>query len=350
MDERPPNGGVRRGPARPLARVRRSCAAVGASATRAEVGHVRLMSGRMDALFEDVFTAREAAWVYEEAYHYVPRDLRAPEAEARLMAYLLTLAALNYGSGYAPYLRRDPPDSTYYTISSRLAAAFEPRSLYRSESLLSLGVEDLAEIFAQDLGSPPVRELMERFTRSLRQLGAFLLEGYDGSALAFLESTGFDSEVLVDRLVGLPTFDDRATYDGFPVFFYKKAQLFVADLARVRRQYGWGEVRGLDQLTMFADNAVAQVLRVLGVLRFDAELDARIQRGELLPSGSRDEVEIRASSINAGQMLVDKMRARNDDETLGLIELDYYLWKISHAPPYYDNARTKRHLTPGEFY
>jgi len=331
-----------------LARVRRSCARVGASADEVRVRRVALVLDAIDGLFHDVFRARDDAWTYEEAFHYVPDG--TPEAREKTLAYLLTLAAINYGSGYAPWLERDPPDSTYYTISTKLARAFEPQRLWDARNLLNRRADELAEFVGQPTSRARARELMERFASSLDQLGRFLLNRYDGRVIHFLEACRFDAETIVEALTAMPTFDDVCSHRGDTVCFYKKAQLFAADAARACRQYGWGEIHGTENLTMFADNAVVQVLRILGVLEVDRELAARINAAIPLDTCSPEEVELRASAVNAGHMLVEKFRQKNADGSLGVIELDYYLWKVSHEAPYLERADIRRHLTLGEFY
>ena len=71
----------------------------------------------------------------------------------------------------------------------------------------------------------------------------------------------------------MPFFDDRG--------FYKRAQIVANDFALA----GIAEFDDLDRLTIFADNLVPHVLRIDGVLRYDDQLAARIDRQELLPPG-----------------------------------------------------------------
>ena len=75
---------------------------------------------------------------------------------------------------------------------------------------------------------------------------------------------------------------------------YKRAQIAAADLRRP----------GVERLTIFADNLVPHVLRVDGVLAFDPELVARIDREELIEHNSREEVEIRACAVHAVELMV----------------------------------------------
>ena len=73
---------------------------------------------------------------------------------------------------------------------------------------------------------------------------------------------------------GMAMFDDRG--------FYKRAQIVANDLALA----GVAEFDDLDRLTIFADNLVPHVLRCDGVLVYDKQLAARIDRGEQLTLGA----------------------------------------------------------------
>ena len=67
---------------------------------------------------------------------------------------------------------------------------------------------------------------------------------------------------------------------------------------------GLAPAADLPVLTLFADNLVPHVLRLDGVLAFDDDLVARIEREELLEHGSPEEVEIRACAVHAVELLV----------------------------------------------
>ena len=78
--------------------------------------------------------------------------------------------------------------------------------------------------------------------------------------------------------------------------FLKRAQIATADLARA----GVAAFHDLDRLTMFADNLVPHVLRLDGLLDYDAALCERIEREELIEHDSRAEIEIRACAAPRG--------------------------------------------------
>ncbi len=118
--------------------------------------------------------------------------------------------------------------------------------------------------------------------------------------------------------------------------FYKRAQITASDLALA----GLAEFGDLDALTSFADNLVPHVLRVEGVLGYDPALATRINAGELLPPGSREEREIRACGLHACELIAAE---------LGIPprELDMRLWNRGQAPRY---KRVPRHRTRTVYY
>jgi hypothetical protein len=122
-------------------------------------------------------------------------------------------------------------------------------------------------------------------------------------------------------------FDDRG--------FYKRAQIVGSDLALA----GVADFHDLDRLTIFADNLVPHVLRVDGVLRYDAELAARIDAAQLLPQGSAER-EIRACGLCACEALAERFGVSPR-------ELDMRLWNRGQAPEY---KRIPRHRTRSVYY
>src|SRR5437763_2367613 len=61
-------------------------------------------------------------------------------------AYLLTLDAINFGSGWIPTLRKRPGCSGYYTIAWALADTFRARAPWANEELREMAPDPLAEV------------------------------------------------------------------------------------------------------------------------------------------------------------------------------------------------------------
>jgi Potential Queuosine, Q, salvage protein family len=287
-----------------LDEVRTSCRAVAAAA--------RFVSIDLDAARPP--PAAEPPQLDPEA-HYLEG---APEDVA---AYLLTLDAINFGSGWFPTLRKRTGRSGYFTVAWALADRFRAHGPWSNADLRRLDAATMAAVLGQEPGHP----LMRLYAEALRELGRFL---GDRAALDLVEEAGGSAERLAALLArGMRFFDDRG--------FYKRAQIVPSDLALA----GLASFDDLDRLTIFADNLVPHVLRVDGVLRYDPALAAHIDAGRLLPPGERER-EIRACALQACEQLAERTGVPPR-------ELDIRLWNRGQAPEY---KAIPRHRTRSVYY
>jgi Queuosine salvage protein len=269
--------------------VRTSCAAIAADAR-----HVRLDLDRLGTIEPGPPPQLDPERHYLEG------------SPADVAAYLLTLDAINFGSGWFPTLRKRAGSSGYYTIAWALADRFRSAGPWTNEELRRLGAAEVAATLGQD----PGHELMALYARALTGLGVWLGER---SALAAV-NTGSAERLAGELARGMPLFDDTG--------FWKRAQTVPNDMALA----GIAAYDDLDRLTIFADNLVPHVLRVDGVLVYDDELAARIDRGDLLEPGG-PEREIRACAVHACELIAAEL------EVPPRI-LDTWLWNRGQEPRY----------------
>ena len=263
---------------------------------------------------------------------------------ASTVAFVITLDAINFGSGYFPHLRKRPGLSGYLTVATSLRERFAAKGPWSAEDLLRLTAADCARLFGQD-PEPGVDELMGLFARALRDLGRFLLEHHGGRFEGPFEVAAGSAERLVRQLATMEFYRDVARHGELEVPFYKRAQITCLDLGNALGGEGLGHFDDLDRLTLFADNLVPHVLRMLGVLVYDPRLVARIEEGELIESQSVEEVEIRAVALHAVERLSESCARRGFE--VRPRELDGILWSRGQLP---DIKARPRHRTRCTFY
>lgn len=183
----------------------------------------------------------------------------------------------------------------------------------------------------------PIAQLMSLFAQALNDLGRFIVDRYAGRFAGVVEEANHSAQTLVELLCRMPLYRDVHAYGDLTVPLYKRAQITAADLSLAFRDHTWGRFDDLAQLTIFADNLVPHVLRVDGLLQYDPDLLNRINREELIPSGSLEEIEIRACGLAAAEMLIGKLRRHG--VTIIARDLDYFLWNQGQQPRYKSQPR-----------
>lgn len=297
-----------------LEEIREACARV---AGRAH--HVHLVPEAVPALAAELAAGGLVTDPEDPAHHAVGAS---DEDRAR---FVLALDAVNFGSGWFPVLRKAPGQSGYHTI----AGALRDRGGVTVAEMAAADAAWCAALFGQDPAGP-VADLMGLFADSWNRLAEVI--GHFGSCLDLVDAAGASADRLVELLAWEhPMYRDVSPHDGERVPLFKRAQITAADLSLAFGGQGPGRFDDLDRLTMFADNLVPHVLRLAGVLRYEPDLLARIEAGELLEHDSPEEVEIRAVAVHAVELVVAELTAAGvEDATAGMV--DMALWHRGGRP------------------
>lgn len=266
--------------------------------------------------------------------------------EEDTVAFFLILDSINFGSGYFPKLNKRPDMSGYFTVASSLTDLFRNEGPLSAERLSQLTTQDCTSIFNQDSENEDIQELMQLFTTALNELGNYLINEFKGSFMQLIKMAEASAEKLLKILIEMPFFNDVEPYGDRTVHFYKRAQLTAADLSIALKGQGAGCFNDLDRLTIFADNLVPHVLRIDEILIYDEALASRIDAGELIPSKSKEEVEIRACAVHAVELIKKELKESGYDVTS--LGLDYLLWNRGQQR-FYKKIKP-RHRTRTVFY
>jgi hypothetical protein len=88
----------------------------------------------------------------------------------------------------------------------------------------------------------------------------------------------------------------------------------------------------MGELTAFADYKLPQVLRHAGILTYEAALASKVDRMVHLGPGSPEEVEIRANTVWAVELIKQELKRRG--KNLKAFEIDWLLWNLGQREPF----------------
>lgn len=268
-------------------------------------------------------------------------DLHPADADPAVMATLvLVLDALNFCFWPLPTATQPRWQITwqgethdgYWALAVALRRALaHGYPLANPAFLAGISEDDLRQIVAPDPGCAEIPLLHARL-QHLHEVGTALQEQWDGTFLTAIQrANGSAVALLRDVLRTLPSFRDVQLLGGRELHFYKRAQILIADLVGAFNGGGPGAFHDLHALTAFADYKVPQVLRRFGILAYSDHLAAHLQRRDLLPSDSIEEIEIRAATVWAVELLRQALAERGHDHPAWT--LDGILWHAGQTLP-----------------
>lgn len=202
--------------------------------------------------------------------------------------------------------------------------------------LAQASISDLEAILAPAPGAGRLPMMAERHA-GLVELG-LAYQRYGGPMGLIHEAKG--SAVRLVQLLprACPSWEDSAVILGERVRFLKRAQLATAMIYGRFAGEGAGRFDDIAELVVFADYRLPQILRGSGMMVLKPSLEARIARGDLLLSGSREEIEIRAATVHLG----DRIRQALDPRFPGItaLQVDHLLWRAAvraqdRLPPFH---------------
>ncbi len=209
----------------------------------------------------------------------------------------------------------------------------EGRPILDGKFLAAISRKDLEEIFRGNIEMP----MLDERVKILREVGAALVAKYQGRFHNFLRQGSrrlYDGgEGILERLVReFTSFYDTSAYDGRQVVFHKRAQLLLYMLHGRLGAKGLFRLEDPERLTAFADYIVPLALRLMGILGYAPALEEKINRRQLIPRHSPEEVELRAHSLYATTLLRQEInRRRPPDRQIITPQVDSRLWTHFHA-------------------
>jgi hypothetical protein len=314
-----------------FSKIRESCAEVADGARWVKINHAKLMQ------YPEILELNLKILEHTSEHHLLGKG-------DDTLAFFLILDSINFGSGYFPYLK-DKDLSGYYTVAKKLKEHCEKNGVPTAAELRRMTTAQCAAIFGQETTNLHMQELMELFALALNDLGEWVTDQYAGDYQGFLKQSKHAEEAVL-ALLKMPFFRDIARYGRNEVYFLKRAQILLQDLRLAEPNHSLLQFDDFNQLTIFADNVIPFVLKADGVLSYHSWLEERIHKEELIASRSYEEIEMRACSVHAVEIL--KAVISEELKEITVAQLDFCLWNRGQKLKKLTDA--KRHRTRCVFY
>ena len=239
------------------------------------------------------------------------RDRHFFDGTYRTVHYLLVLHALSFCLWSPDWTveYKGKTCSGYWALVVSLRRAFgDGVAIWNAKGLARMSEVELGYLLRGENQAPHLEERVA----VLRELGSILQERYSGDFTTGIKEAAGSALALVEQMVeAFPFFRDKGVHQRKTVRFHQAAQSFVASLHWAFGAARWGRFKDLHGLTAPADHRLPQVLRGLDVLRYGPDLAQAVDSCTPLTVGSPAEVEIRACSVWAVELL------RREMESLG---------------------------------
>jgi len=305
----------------PCEYVRKTCEKVMSKSTHVKIDPVALQKF-CELLKKEQAISTFASWA---ACHYPPEKY----SMEILLRYIFIIDTLNYCFWpNAPFEYDNLAGNLYDTLVKK-------PEFFELENLCKISESDLIkQVFKCEFC------ILEERVRMIQEVFTIIRDNFNGKCTSFVLLAHKNAILLVKLIVdSFPCFRDQAIYNktGSQVFLYKRAQILVSDLYLAHRDLVKANPAfpnadlidfegSISELTTFADYRVPQVLRAKGVFVYDKMLAEKIDKKEIIDHSSDFEIEIRAGTVVAVEMMKKELLK------LGVkahsIEIDVCLWQI----------------------
>jgi len=160
----------------------------------------------------------------------------------------------------------------------------------------------------------------------LKEIGSIVSREYSGQLINFIKNSNSTEELLPSIVHSFPSFKDESFYKGNKVFFYKRAQLFIADMLQSIRSIPT-YLNDISNITACADYKLPQMLRRFGIFEYSPDLKNIILSQGEIDSGHPFEIEIRANTIWSVHLMKEIVKAKFPE--IDDIQINDHLWLLS---------------------
>ncbi|XP_055342786.1 queuosine salvage protein-like isoform X2 [Paramacrobiotus metropolitanus] len=180
-----------------------------------------------------------------------------------------------------------------------------------------------------------VMPMIQERKQNLHDAAKTLISKFDGTFATCIKKAAHSAKELLNIIVNdFPSYRDESIFEGRTVYFYKRAQILVADLWACFEGKDLLNFADIDHLTIFPDYRVPQVLNYFKTMVYSPTLENKLRKNYLFHYGEKEELEIRGSSVWVVELLwkeISDIMGKDAVGSVNAIVLDHYLWDYRQA-------------------
>lgn len=205
-------------------------------------------------------------------------------------------------------------DSHGNNIDGAFALLYALLKLYKDQGNLNFELITFEKFKDHLKGNIDIPLLKERY-QILQKISAVINQKMNGNFYQYIRNIKEDIKLIHIVVNNFSSFTDVRTYNNQTVYFYKLAQLVTSDILHIRSLKENIEV-DCSHLVGCADYKIPQVLRGLGVLEYNSELQNIVDNKREIVENSDYEIEIRANTIVAINLIKNELNNKFDAITI----------------------------------
>lgn len=182
--------------------------------------------------------------------------------------------------------------------------------------LSTLTYEEFERILKGNIEIPLIKERYD----IIIEISKTVNEKMNSNFYNYIKDINNDIELLNIIIDNFKSFEDISEYKNNAICYYKRAQLLVSDILHIKQEKENIQVN-YSNLIGCADYKIPQVLRDLGILEYDNELEQLVDNKVEVEKGSMYEVEIRSAMLVVVSAVKDKLQGKYDS-----ITINDYIW------------------------
>jgi len=203
-------------------------------------------------------------------------------------------------------------------------AVLKNKKLLDASYLSNITFEEFSKIFE---GKGELL-LLEKRHEIIRENFKILRDKYAENAANLVRIAENNVNKLIESILkDFPSFKDWSEFQDQKIYFLKRAQIFISDIYYAFQGKHYGFFKNMEDLTIFADYKLPQLLEAEGVLVYDETLKNKIKNDVLIEKDSLEEIEIRTNTIFACEMLVQQLSKLG--RKLTSQNIDWMLWFLA---------------------